>query len=184
MYKKVFKIVLIVFAFLLSSSVLAQKAVLEKQGVYGECYPHYTSMNDTLDIYKYPNKDSTLKAVPYGKMWDVPYIHGVTRVISTGKLIALKDYDLTWCKPALKNGEGKIHAGDEIVYLYYTGEGYGDILFKGSQCSAPIDEGYGTFELVSDPLVQVWLKVLYKDGSSPGWLLNDGSQTTVGRVDC
>ena len=177
--KQIWKIIILV----VSQIAMAQDAVYEKPGIYGECIPHYISKNDSLSLYKAPNKNSILKTIPYREGWDIPYRGGVTRVISTGKLIAKKNQVLH-CSPALKTGETTVRAGEEVKFLFYGGEGYGYILIKGSQCAAPVHKSYNAFELVSNPDVQVWLKVLYKDGSSPGWLFHDGSQTKVGRVTC
>jgi len=178
--KVIFKLSLL----FISQVTMAQEAVYEFQGVFGECYPHYSSRFDSLNLYSKPNIDSKKQTISYGVNWEIPYKGGVTRVIKLGTLIAKQEYKLAYCTPALKEDEQKIIVGEEVKYTYYTGEGYGKVLYKGSHCSAPVDEGFDIFETITYPKVQVWIKVLYKDGSSPGWLLKDGSQEKFVRIEC
>ena len=179
------RILFIVLLFI-SQLAIAQEAALVYDGLRGECSPRHLSKSNTLNLYKLPDKRSLLKSVSYGTGWYIPHrgSEGITRVISTGKIQAKKRVELMWCTPSLPAEEPMVDSGEIVDYLFYTGEGYGLVLYKGSQCHAPIDEGFGKFDFLSHPEVQIWLKVLYKDGSSPGWLLNDGSQTTIGDVDC
>lgn len=179
------KILLKLLLLLTSQATLAQESEFEIKGVFGECYRHYSSKNESLKLHNKPNKSSKIQIISYGKDWEIPYKGGVTRVITSGKLIALQEHKLAYCIPALKTDDRKITKGEKVKYLYYTGEGYGIVLFKGSKCNAPVYEGFNVFENILYPEVQAWIKVLYKDKSSPGWLLlNDGSQYKIGKVDC
>ena len=71
-----------------------------------------------------------------------------------------------------------------MEYLYYVGEGFGEIRFLGGQCQAEVIEDLGHFEPIKLPDVQVWLRVYFADGRSAGWLYHGGSQTRVVRVLC
>ncbi len=71
-----------------------------------------------------------------------------------------------------------------MEYLYYHSEGFGEIRVRGGQCQAEVAESLGHFELVRPPYVQIWFKVFFEDGSSPGWLLHDGTQMRVVDVRC
>ncbi len=171
---------------LMSGVNWAQDAVHEEPRIFGECLPHYASGQDSLFLYNLPNKKSQTKIIPYGVDWKIPFSlkDGLTRVISVGKLKTKEQALATQCEPTLPDNERVIYKNEIVDYLYYTSEGYGRVSIKGSQCEVPVDEGFGLFEVITFPEVQVWQRVLFKDGSSPGWLLLDGSQTKVSGIEC
>ncbi len=174
---------LVVLLLLLNGVNWAQDAVHEEPRMFGECKPLYSALKDSLLLYNKPNKESDTKVISYGVDWNMPYrIHeGYTRVIKKGLLKAKKQTLASQCQPTLAVDELLISAGQVNDLMFYSGEGYGVIVHKGSLCMAPV---HFDFEKLSQPLVQVWLQVLYQDGTSPGWLLHDGSQTKVSGIEC
>jgi hypothetical protein len=180
--KIVVKFVLLLFSFTIS----AQDSVLERQGMFGECFVNLISVNASLNLYEKPNLESENKQIIYGENWLISYktYQAKTRVIAKGKIKALKNLQLEYCIPKLASEKSKITIADEIDYLHYTGEGYGQVLVNDSQCSAEVHEKLGVFKVIKFPEVQVWIKVLNADGTSPGWLFHDGTQTKNGKLEC
>jgi hypothetical protein len=89
-----------------------------------------------------------------------------------------------YCAVPPTDGPPELVNGEVVQYLYYLGEGFGEIRFRGGQCQAQVEDDFGHFEPIALPDVQIWLKVFFGDGTSPGWLLHDGSQTQVADVLC
>ena len=174
---------LVVILVLICGVNWAQDAVHEEPRMFGECKPLYSALKDSMFLYTHPNKESDPKVIPYRVDWNIPYRkhEGYTRVIKKGLLKAKKQTLASQCQPKLAADELLISAGQVKDLMFYSGEGYGVIVHKGSLCIAPV---YFDFEKLSLPIVQVWMKVLFKDGSTPGWLLHDGSQTKVSGVEC
>lgn len=179
------KSILIILIFIINVG-FAQDAIYTVPGIFGECLPHYAATKNRLQLYQSPNKESQTKIIPYGVDWIIPfrYQDDLTRIISLGQLKANKSIATKQCKPELPEGNSLIEKGSVVDYLHYLGEGYGRILFNGSQCDVKTYKGFGDFETISNPEVQMWRRVLYRDGSSPGWLLQDGSQTIVSHIEC
>lgn len=152
-----------------------QTAIMEVPGVFGELIPIYAAVEDVLFLHETPNLESALREVPYGKQWKIPYVksEGLTRIITFGEIEVTEEETLTNCVPFPENGETQMTSGDIATYLYYLGEGIARVRAKDAVCELDIADA----RILSYPEVQSWLKVLFRDGSSPGWLLNDGTQT-------
>ncbi|MCI5106351.1 MAG: hypothetical protein MRY76_06545 [Pseudomonadales bacterium] len=163
-------------------AAIAQQAVYEVPGLFGECLPIYASAGQTLTLYQSPDLDSERMVIPYGEGWNIPYIKSerLTRVISFGEVELLSDQNLLSCEPLPEGGQTQLSAGERLTYMYYLGEGMAKVLFGDSVCGMDIIDA----RVLAFPDVQPWIKVLYRDGSSPGWLSNDGSQTTVAGLRC
>lgn len=179
----------ILSALLLSNlgvAAIAQPAAFEVNGVFGECAPVYAAEANRILLYQKPDLDSPQFELPYREGWRIPAPKqkGLTRVLSVGTLrVTEPDPDMS-CRVKPVVGKLGLVEGELVDYLYYLGEGFGAIRFRGAQCEAEVDTGLNHFEQVRPPKVQVWLKVFFEDGSSPGWLLHDGTQTRVVKIQC
>ena len=164
----------------------AQPAELEVQGVFGECLPIWAAARDGLELYRKPDLRAERVQIPYREGWEIPAPKpdGVTRVLNIGNLRVRRPDPRMYCSTPPREGPAELIEGENVEYLYYVGEGFGEIRFRGGQCQAQVDDQFGLFEPIELPVVQVWLKVFFADGTSPGWLLHDGSQTRVAGVRC
>jgi hypothetical protein len=154
--------------------------------VFGECLRDWVALTDTLTLYKRADLRSERVTVPYRKGWRIPTERrdGLTRVLRIGALEVIKADPGLRCSIPPTEGPAQLVAGETVDYLYYLGEGFGEIGLRGGQCQALVAEDFGMFRLVRAPEVNVWLKVLFRDGTSPGWLFDDGSQAGVARIIC
>lgn len=164
----------------------AQPAALELKGVFGECRPVYAAKENRLFLYQQPDLESAQLELPYREGWRIPApkSEGLTRVLSIGALRVIEPDPDMICRVKPTSGVLGLVEGEVVEYLYYVGEGFGEIRYRGAQCQAEVDPGLKHFEPIRAPQVQVWLRVFFKDGSSPGWLLHDGAQTRVVKVLC
>lgn len=164
----------------------AQEAELEIPGVFGECTPVHAAAQDGLSLYQEPDLRSKRVVIPYRAGWRIPAPKhdGLTRVIRIGLLRVVEPDEGASCSVKPNDGPAKLQPGETVEYLFYIGEGFGRIRFRGGECEAEVVEKLGHFEVIQPSEVQVWLKVYFADGSSPGWLLHDGSQTRVANVLC
>lgn len=169
-----------------SSWAGAQPAAIEVPGVFGECNPVYASAADELNLFRRPDLESEHVVIPYRAGWriEAPKRDGLTRVLSIGSLRVTNPDERMVCRVGPQQGPATLVTGELVDYLYYQGEGFGEIRFRGAECSAEVEESLGHFELLTMPDVQIWLRVFYADGTSPGWLLHDGSQTRVAGIEC
>lgn len=170
----------------LSTTAAAQSAALEIKGVFGECIPVYAANSDRLVLHKSPDLNSAQVEIQYQVGWRIPApkVEGLTRVLRVGTLRVTEPDRGMYCRVAPTDGAPELVAGEVVEYLHYAGEGFGEIRFRGAQCQAEVDPTLNHFETIQSPEVQVWLKVFFKDGSSPGWLFHDGTQTKVFDVLC
>lgn len=173
-------------ALVISGLVAAQPAVLEEPGVFGECLPVLAAVADELRLYREPDLESPQVVVPFQAGWriEAPKHEGLTRVVRAGSLRTTEPDENMICPVEAQSGPSIPEEGELVEYLYYLGEGFGEIRFRGARCHAEVVEDLGHFEVVSLPETQAWLRVFHADGTSPGWLLHDGTQTRVVRVEC
>ncbi len=152
-----------------------QPAIMEVPGVFGELIPIYAAKEDVLFLYETSNLESAQYEIPYREQWKIPYVKsdGLTRIITFGEIEVAEEETLMNCDPLPENGETQMTPGDIAIYLYYLGEGIAKVRAKDAVCELDIADA----RILSYPNVQPWLKVLFRDGSSPGWLSNDGTQT-------
>lgn len=164
----------------------AQQAELEFSGILGECTPVYAAAQDGLTLFRTPDVTSEQIEIAYQTGWHIPAPRhqGLTRVLSAGLLRVIEPDDRMHCSVRPTEGPATLVVGETVEYLYYRGEGIGEIRFRGAECQADIDRDSGHFESIKAPDIQVWLRVFFFDGTSPGWLLHDGSQTRVVRLLC
>jgi hypothetical protein len=169
-----------------SSALWAQPAVIEFSGILGECNPIYAAVQDELRLYREPNLESEEIAIPYRAGWriEAPRHEGLTRVLEIGSLRVTEPDEEMRCSVPPQEGPETLVPGEIVEYLFYRGEGVGEIRFRGAQCSAEVVEDYEHFELIKLPVIQAWFHIFNADGTSPGWLLFDGTQIQVARVEC
>ena len=168
------------------SAASGQQAELEVPGVLGECMPVHATAQDGLILYRRPDLRSERIEIPYQSGWRIPAPKrdGLTRVLRIGELRVIEPDERMSCAVTPTDGPARLIVGETVEFLFYVGEGFGRIRFRGGQCEAQVVEKLDYFEAIRLPDVQVWLKVYFADGSSPGWLLHDGSQTRVADVLC
>ncbi|MEM7706192.1 MAG: hypothetical protein AAF358_11600 [Pseudomonadota bacterium] len=171
---------------LVSEIAAAQDAELEVRRVFGECTPIYASAQDDLNLFRRPDLRSKQLRLQYQKGWRIPTDkqQGITRVIEIGKLRVLKDDERLDCPQPPAVGPPTLVVGETVEYLFYLGEGMGRVRFRGAECSSQVVEDFAVYETLQWPEVQVWFRVFFADGSSPGWLLLDGQQIVVSDVLC
>jgi hypothetical protein len=162
-----------------SDAIEAQPAVVEIEGVIWERSSPYVANSDSLQLHKQPDLRSETGVIPYRAGWRIPVsgLNGMTRVLSVGELRVTKPDDHMICSVQPEDGPADLVQGELVEYLRYIGEGFGEIRFRGATCQAEVAEMLGHFELIRAPEVQLWYPVYYADGTSPGWLLHDGTQT-------
>jgi len=156
----------------------AQPAVLELPGVRGERTTPFVSIQNELHLHKQPNLESATVVIPYNVGWRVPTSarQGLTRILTIGELRVTNPDEELRCSTVATEGPSTLVHGETVEYVRYLGEGFGEIRFRGANCEAEVIPKLGHFELVVPPVVQAWLPVYFADGTSPGWLLNDGTQ--------
>jgi len=169
-----------------SAAIGSQPAEIEVDGVFGECIPVHAATGDELHLYREPDLRSQPITIPYQVGWRVeaPKAQGITRVLRIGSLKVIEPDDRMYCEIEPLDGPAELIEGEVVEHMYGVGEGYGAIRFRGGECFAQVHESFGHFEAIKVPEVMVWLRVFYADGTSPGWLLHDGSQTRVADVLC
>lgn len=180
------KILCIVFVVVYSGLIRAQPSELEVDGVFGECSPVHAARGAELRLFREPDLESEEVRIPYQPGWRVvaPKAEGLTRVLRSGALRVIKHDDTMYCEVKPEQGEQTLVPGETVQLLYYVGEGFGEIRFRGAECIADVESGLDFFELITAPEVQIWLRVFNADGTSPGWLFHDGTQTVVVDVLC
>ncbi len=171
-------------SFLHVSVATGQPARLEIGRVTGECSPIYAATSQSLRLHKRPDLQAEQLTLRYQVGWEVPYRHGTMRVLRFGELRVLKPEPLGYCDTAPGDGVDRLIVGETVDYLYGLGEGSGQIRVRGGTCPALVAEDFGIFEVLSYPEVQIWLDVRFADGTSPGWLLLDSTQTRVAGSRC
>ena len=149
-----------------SEFVVAQSAEIELKFLTGECSPKYSPTQDSLLLYSNPDLRSESNRIKYQKNWHIPYSDEMTRVISFGKV--------TSTDPSSESS---------YEYLYYLGEGFAKLRHDDKEYELDIVTN-PKFSIESHPDVQGWIKLEYKDKSSPGWLFLNGEQVKVYGVSC
>ena len=169
--------------FITTNFVIAE---IEIPGVFGECFPIYAATDDSLVLNKEPNSESEKITIPYRNGWRIPApkSQGMTRVIKTGSLEVLKPDKNLYCSVKPSTGPKYLLTGELVEYLHYYAEGSGVIRFRGGECVAEVLEDFGYFKTITLPEVEVWLRVFYADGTSPGWLLWGDHQARIVGVTC
>ncbi|MEZ5490098.1 MAG: hypothetical protein R3F50_07240 [Gammaproteobacteria bacterium] len=163
------------------SSLSGQPAHIEVSQLFGECFPQFASNSDVLELYLLPDLEAEGIQVPYRENWLIPYteLAGLTRVIETGEVRATSPETLHQCNVQSAT-EVTLRVGETADYLYCLGAGYAKVAVHDLECNMFIDDD----EILSSPDIQAWIRVLWADGTSPGWLLLDGSQTKSVGVLC
>jgi len=178
--------ILLISTFSLVSTTVGQPAEFEVQGIFGECIPVYAATQDELHLYKDANLNSMQLTIPFRDGWKIeaPKKEGKTRVLERGQLRVSSQDPSMYCSVEPNTGPVALVEGEIVDYLFYRGEGFGEIQFRGAMCAARVYEDFGHFEILGYPDVQVWLKIFNADGTSPGWLFHDNSQTRPVDVQC
>lgn len=166
-----------------STVALAQDAELEFPKLFGECHPIFAATSEFLTVHENPDLRSRSKSIPYSEGWEIPYDTGHTKVIRIGRATAKVDVPLDYCEitPAILT---KVSAGQTVEYLFYEGEGFGRIRIGDGQCTVPIHDELGFFDVDDLPDIQPWIRVTYADGTSPGWMSLSSTQLRGAGIRC
>ena len=171
--------------FVLSSYVASastQPAEFEvERSLIFECAPTFSAIGDQLLLYREPDLRSESVTIPYNEGWRIPAppAEGISRILTIGRLRVIEPDPQMSCPVQGVDGPPKLVAGEVVEYLHRQGEGRGRIRVGSAECIVRAYADFGFFELLQEPEVQRWLRVYFADGTSPGWLLNDGSQAYV-----
>ena len=167
-----------------SASAGTQPAELELQrSLIFECAPTFSASGDQLVLYREPDLRSERRVIPYGTGWRIPAPRSemIARILKIGQLRVVEPDPEMRCTVPDGGDRPELVPGDIVEYLHRRGEGRGQIRVSSVECTVRAYEDFGFFEMLEEPEVQLWLRVFFADGTSPGWLLNDGSQT---RLSC
>ena len=175
-----------ILALTLSLSAHAAEVLLEVDGVFGECRAVLGAVEDSLTVHEQPNRAAATRVIPYKKGWEVSYVkrEGKTQILSLGVVRVQKPGATYSCRKRERVTFDALNVGDRIEYLHYVGEGYARVRVGDTICDTDLQDRSEYLEVLELPKVDVWIRVLYADGSSPGWLLNDNTQTRVAGVEC
>ena len=167
-------------------SASAAEALLEVDGVFGECRAVLGALDNSLTLHKEPNRAADTRVIPYKKGWEVLYTkrEGKTQILELGVLRVQRLGAKYSCPERERSAFDGLAVGDRIEYLHYVGEGYARVRVNGMICDTDLQDRSEYLEVLEHPKIDVWIRVLFGDGSSPGWLLNDNTQTRVAGVEC
>ena len=106
-----------------------------------------------------------------------PFRDTLLRTIQSTTIIVEENGTVSlWCNGSV---EHNFKRGDTIEYLQYRAEGYITAKVDSRVCELPLFHEQEVFgKQFDEPIVEWWVQVEYRDGSSPGWLLVDESQNT------
>ncbi|MEO0852859.1 MAG: hypothetical protein AAFY15_05070 [Cyanobacteria bacterium J06648_11] len=167
-------------------SALSAEALLQVDGVFGECRAVLGAVEDSLTLHKEPDRSAATRVIPYKKGWEVLYTKrdGKTQILELGVVRVQKLGAKYSCRENERAVFDALEVGDRIEYLHYVGEGYARVRVDGKTCDTDLEDRAEYLEVMENPKIDVWIRVLYGDGSSPGWLLDDNTQTRVAGVEC
>lgn len=167
---------------LLSTAVDSQPAEREIDGVNAECVLTFASFGDQLTLHREPDLRSESAVIPYGVDWEIPVDSqsAITRILSYGLLRVLASDDEMHCPVQPTEVRPETRPGDLVELLYHLGEGSGVIRIGDAECAVVVGNPR-LFEQVQPIELQAWNRVLFADGTSPGWLHFDYSQAYVYR---
>ena len=167
-------------------SALATETPLEVDGIFGECRAVLGAVEDSLTLHKDPDRFAGTRVIPYKKGWEVLYTkrEGKTQILELGAVRVRKLGAEFFCRESEKAAFDGLEIGDTIEYLHYLGEGYARVRVDGKTCDTDLASRSEYLEVLEQPEIDIWIRVLYGDGSSPGWLLDDNTQTRVAGVEC
>lgn len=154
-----------------SHAAFSQVALLEFDRMFGECTPIYSAASDSLILYLEADLRSKKRKINYRTNWLLPYSDKATRVLKFGSVTETK-----------MNTDG-VSVITDYEYLYYLGEGYAKLRSSGKEFDLEIVKN-SHYKITSLPKIQSWIKLLFKDKTSPGWLLLDSEQVNVSGISC
>ena len=146
----------------------------------GEGIPVLIANVDRLHVWAEPHRASSMREIAYRRGWRIPFTETLLRTIEATTITVKKNGTVRiFCDGPI---EHEFSTGDTIEYLQYRAEGYITARYNERVCSIPLLQNPDIFgEQVDEPVVEWWVKVEYRDGGSPGWLLVDQTQNTFGR---
>ena len=172
--------VIIAILLMLGSEGVAEEAQYERRGWPGEGRPVLIAKHNHLRLHREPNTDSPVCTIPYRIGWRIPIIDSIIRTIRSVDLFAKNEGSIEVYCDSLERVT--LEAGEKLRYLQYRAEGWVMAILRGKVCRVPVfieEEVFG--EVTEGPEVEWWVRVVYGDGSSPGWLFVGDDQITYGR---
>lgn len=167
-----------------SAAVWSQPAEREFNGANWECSPTFSAVDDQLVLYREPDLRSETVVVPYGIGWRVPVDmrNAITRVLRFGTLRVIKLDEEMYCPVEPTGSNPETAPGDLLELVWWQGQREGDALVKIGDAECIVRAANPQlFDHVAAPETQEWVRVLFADGTSPGWLHNDLTQVSIYR---
>ena len=149
----------------------------EKHTWPGEGIPILVASQNVLRLSAEPRISAKRKVISYQQGWRIPFKDTLLRTIQS-TTIRVEEHGTVnlWCDGSV---EYNFDQGETIEYLQYRAEGYITAKVDGRVCELPLYHEQEVFgRQFDEPIVEWWVQVEYRDGSSPGWLLVDESQNT------
>jgi hypothetical protein len=167
-----------------SVAVWGQPAEREFDGANWECVPTFAAVDDQLMLYREPDMRSEPVVIPYGVDWKVPVDmrNAITRVLSFGTLRVKEQDEEMYCPVQPSGSKPETAPGDLLELVWWQGRREGDALVKIDDAECIVRAGNPQlFELIEAPETQEWVRVLFADGTSPGWLHIDLTRVSIHR---
>ncbi len=169
---------LLILPFVLNSAVI-YAASFETNTWPGEGRPTLISKKNNLLLFARPDAVSERIEIPYENGWLIPFDKSRLQTLKSDTLVVKKpETRQIWCGQ-LENVQFKM--GDEVEVLQYRAEGVYTSRLDGRLCEIPIYGKDNLFGKLPEPVVNWWVRFIYADGSSPGWLLVEHDQVKFGR---
>ena len=155
-------------------------AEFETKSWPGEGVPVLIARTDSLILRQSPRTESPTIAVPYREGWKVPFDESIHRTLKSQIIVVKRT-------KAIEISCGKsvtytFTEGEEIEYLQYVAEGYSAARVGGRVCLVPFEFEVETFGSdLEQPDTEWWVRVIYGDGTTPGWLLVEDGQISFGK---
>ena len=145
----------------------------------GEGVPLLVASTDRLRLHARPDASAPRRMIPYRSGWRVPFTDSVQRTIASSAVTLVGSAELSvHCDGAPR--AHRFGAGETVEYLQDTAEGHALVRLGDDVCEVPLHLESATFGTsFATPTVDWWVRVQWRDGSSPGWLHVDGTQTRV-----
>ncbi len=154
-------------------------AEFETRSWPGEGIPVLIARYDGLELHQKPRIGAPVVTIPYKKGWKVPFDQSIYRTIRATiiDVQSTKTIEI-YCDSTV---EHRFSEGEKVEYLQYAAEGYGTARVAGRICQIPIEFESVVFGTgIENPETEWWVRVTYRDGTSPGWLNVSGEQISFG----
>ncbi len=171
-------IVCLIFGSVLAVSNCVAADEFETNMWPGEGVPSFVAKSDELRLHTSPRSASPSKIITYRNGWKVPFDESIYRTIESVILVVkqAKELSIQCDRTNLSLFDTaalyQFKEGEKVENLQYSGEGLSVARVNGEVCLVPLEFEVETFGAQEEfPVTEWWVRVLYADGTSPGWLL-------------